>query len=292
MKLLVVWNERPLSIHVLSQRERGQLDALPRQARTRWLVSRRALRLLLGLLGLPRDTAAYTFPHRRVSLSHVGSAAVAAGAEQASTGLHLRGVGVDLEPDRAARVDTSRFFLDEREQTWLASLPHSVRATNRMRLWTVKEALFKADPYNRHTVLRDYATADPAAHQGRAHARPHPITNFAYASARLNGGHLSGAVAFENPATPARLTSPQPESERPVPALTFADVAERVTSTLSVPVEKLTPETKLRELAADSFLLVEMAVDLQEEFDTVFTQHELREVTTLGELAALVGVRP
>ncbi|WP_438297473.1 4'-phosphopantetheinyl transferase superfamily protein [Streptomyces sp. HUAS TT7] len=288
MKLLVVWNERPLATHTLSAREREQFDALPRRARTRWLVSRRALRLLLALLGLPGDTTSYAFPHPRVSLSHIEGAAVAAGCIAASTNMIPKGVGVDLEHARAARVDTSRFFLDEREQAWLTSLPLSVRASEQLRLWTVKEALFKADPDNRHTVLCDYLTADPAAHHGRARARPHPDRTFAYTSTRLQGGHLSGAVAFENAAVP---TQPQPESESPVPALTFADVAERVTSTLSIPVEKLTPETKLRELAADSFLLVEMAVDLQEEFDTVFTQHELREVITLGDLAALVGVR-
>jgi acyl carrier protein len=57
---------------------------------------------------------------------------------------------------------------------------------------------------------------------------------------------------------------------------------------LSVPVERLTPDSTLADLAADSFLLVEMVVDLQEEFDSIFTQAELRQVTKLSELVSLL----
>ncbi|MFC5724228.1 4'-phosphopantetheinyl transferase superfamily protein [Streptomyces gamaensis] len=281
---------QPLAEASLTARERERLAALPARARGQWLVSRRALRLLLGLLGLPPDTGAYAFPHRRLSLSHGEGTAVAAGAvpRSAATAHRLRGLGVDFEADRPARVDTARFFLDERERSYLAALPEAARAGERLRLWTVKEALFKADPHNRRTVLHDYRTADPAARSGRART-PHDTrhdTVFGYTSARIPGGRLTVAAALAAP------RPREPESENPVPALTFDDVADRVGSTLSVPAERLTPQTTLRELAADSFLLVEMAIDLQEEFGTVFTQHELRGVSTLGELAALVGVRP
>jgi len=75
--------------------------------------------------------------------------------------------------------------------------------------------------------------------------------------------------------------------------VTFERVVERISQTLNVPATMLTPETTLRELAADSFLLVEMAVDLQEEFDTFFTQSDLREVANLGQLADLLhGPKP
>ena len=70
--------------------------------------------------------------------------------------------------------------------------------------------------------------------------------------------------------------------------VTFERVVERISQTLNVPATMLTPETTLRELAADSFLLVEMAVDLQEEFDARFTQAELREVANLGQLVDLL----
>jgi len=70
--------------------------------------------------------------------------------------------------------------------------------------------------------------------------------------------------------------------------ITFDQVAERVSATLSVPVDKLTPETSLHDLAVDSFRLVEMVVDLQEEFDSMFTQAELKQLVTLGELYELL----
>ena len=70
--------------------------------------------------------------------------------------------------------------------------------------------------------------------------------------------------------------------------ITFECVAERISQTLNVPTAMLTPETTLRDLATDSFLLVEMAVDLQEEFDVIFTQADLREVANLGQLVDLL----
>ncbi|MEU1627597.1 4'-phosphopantetheinyl transferase superfamily protein [Streptomyces sp. NPDC020096] len=292
VRVLAVWTRQPLAVDTLTSRERDRLAALPQRVRRQWLISRHALRLLLGVLGLPRDTTGYAFPHRRLSLTHIEGAAVAAGAVH--TARELAGVGVDLETDREARVDTTRFFLDERERSWLASLPETARATEQLRLWTVKEALFKADPDNRHTVLRDYTTLDAAAQRGRAQARRSRDAVFAYASTRLCDAHLSVAAAFHGETRTPQSIAPgiAPGRETPVPSvITFDAVADRISSTLSIPVEKLTPETTLRELAADSFLLVEMAVDLQEEFDTIFTQNELREITTLGELAGLVGAK-
>ena len=70
--------------------------------------------------------------------------------------------------------------------------------------------------------------------------------------------------------------------------ISFEDITARISQTLSIPAAELKPETTLKELAADSFLLVEMVVDLQEEFDTTFGQAELVEVSNLGELADLV----
>ena len=70
--------------------------------------------------------------------------------------------------------------------------------------------------------------------------------------------------------------------------LSFEQITERISQTLSIPVERLKPETTLKELAADSFLLVEMVVDLQEEFGTTFGQADLLAVTNLGELADLI----
>ncbi|HEY2237959.1 MAG TPA: acyl carrier protein [Streptosporangiaceae bacterium] len=70
--------------------------------------------------------------------------------------------------------------------------------------------------------------------------------------------------------------------------VTFEKVAGRMSDLLSIPVEKLTPQTALNDLAVDSFQMVETVVDLQEEFGTVFTQAALKQVSTVGELAELL----
>lgn len=70
--------------------------------------------------------------------------------------------------------------------------------------------------------------------------------------------------------------------------VTFDLVAERISTLLSLPVEKLTPGTALQDLALDSFRMVEMVVDLQEEFGSIFAQAELRLVATLGDLFKLL----
>jgi acyl carrier protein len=70
--------------------------------------------------------------------------------------------------------------------------------------------------------------------------------------------------------------------------ITFDQVAVRVSETLSVPMDRLTPDTSFDDLAVDSFRLVEMVVDLQEEFDSMFTQAQLKQLHTLGELVELL----
>lgn len=71
--------------------------------------------------------------------------------------------------------------------------------------------------------------------------------------------------------------------------VTFDLVAERISTLLSLPVEKLTPGTALQDLALDSFRMVEMVVDLQEEFGSIFAQAELQLVATLGDLFKLLS---
>ena len=44
----------------------------------------------------------------------------------------------------------------------------------------------------------------------------------------------------------------------------------------------------LTDLVSDSYRLVEMAIELQEDYDVVFTQADLSAVTTVGDLTRLV----
>ncbi|TJZ96058.1 phosphopantetheine-binding protein [Actinacidiphila oryziradicis] len=208
-------------------------------------AGRHALRIAAAVAGLPGDPAGYRFPHPRASVTHtdqVGVAAVLVAGPAA-------GVGVDLEHDQPVRPATARFYLHDDE-------PHD----DLLRLWTVKEAMFKADPANATRTLRDYRADDPA---------------YQHVSARHLGGWLTVA---------ARLA----REPMPTNTISFETVASRVAGVLRVPETDLTPQTLIKDLAADSFMMVEMIVDLQEEFDAVFTQARLREVDSLSELVELL----
>jgi acyl carrier protein len=275
--------------------ERVELAALAgADYREQWLTSRHALRVLLGLLGLPRDTTAYGFPHPRLSLAHASNGAIAVG----TVGPWAAGLGIDYETDRPVDPRTARFFLSEAELAWLAQVPYADRAAQQLRLWTVKEAVFKADLANRDALLSDYSVCDYSpqpADEGTAGwaSRRGAGQLFGYTSTRFKGGHLSVAAAHSTAAASTDPDSdpdsdPDPVDRRSSLPVTFEVVAERISETLNVPVAELAQETLLRDLTADSFMLVEMAVDLREEFDDVFTQAEPREVSNLGQLADLL----
>jgi acyl carrier protein len=70
--------------------------------------------------------------------------------------------------------------------------------------------------------------------------------------------------------------------------ITFDAVAARLNAVLSVPADSLTPRTFLADVAADSLELIEIVIDLQEEFRVNLTQADLRPVLTLGDLVALL----
>jgi acyl carrier protein len=208
-------------------------------------AGRYALRMAAAAVGLPGDPDGYRFPHPRASVTHTGRAGAAAVLADGPAA----GVGVDLEHAQPVRPAAARFYLRDDE-------PHD----DLLRLWTVKEAMFKADSANATRMLRDYRADDPA---------------YQHVSARHLGGWLTVA---------ARLS----RKPMPVNTITFETVASRVAGVLRVPASGLTPETAIKDLAADSFMLVEMIIDLQEEFDAVFTQARLREVGNLGELVELL----
>ena len=123
------------------------------------------------------------FPHPRYSLSHSRGAAVAIGLLDARP----RGIGLDLEWHRRVPGGAERFYLSDRERQRLAG-------ASRLRLWTLKEALFKADLANASSRLHHYelCTADPA--RGLGVSRRGAL--FRYASLELDGGFLSVAVAL------------------------------------------------------------------------------------------------
>lgn len=71
--------------------------------------------------------------------------------------------------------------------------------------------------------------------------------------------------------------------------VTFSAVLDRVATLVPLPSVPPTPDTALGDIVRESFTLVEVVVDLQEEFSIFFTQDEMSQVITLGDLTALVN---
>ena len=293
--MLLATCDTPLALDELTPGERRIFSALPSSGprQRTWLTARRALRRALAASGRPADTSRYPMPNRVVSVSHTARLAVAAVLPSACAGAAVTGLGVDIELGRRPKPASARFFLSGPEQRWLAAVPAESQPGALLRLWTVKEAVFKADRANAVAKLGDYEVAVPAGYRGHARrtrppgsVRPAPgghspqETQFRYRTVALPRGFLSVAIAL----SPSWRTAP-------MQTVDFGQVARRVSSLISVPVARLTPETKIAELVPDSFTFVEVAVDFQEEYDVVFDQEDLKGLHTLGDLAALLDSR-
>lgn len=165
-----------------------------------WRRGRAALKLLLQRLGLPADTSTIALPHRNFSLTHSADLAVAARVRmQCGNALKLIGTGVDFEAHRQVNPRSARFFLQQSELNWLGQCSEVQKNSQLLRLWTVKEAIFKADITNRSAsrLPGEYELTEPAAVCGKAVHPALPGIRFFYASTALNEGPLSMAVAVE-----------------------------------------------------------------------------------------------
>jgi acyl carrier protein len=69
------------------------------------------------------------------------------------------------------------------------------------------------------------------------------------------------------------------------------DIARTIAHLLHVPAERVVSTTPLNELVTDSFVLVELVIDLQEEYGVRFEQDDVQRVQTVADLADLVARR-
>lgn len=69
------------------------------------------------------------------------------------------------------------------------------------------------------------------------------------------------------------------------------DIRRRIAALLEVPEVRVTPEAELADLVGDSFRLVEMAIEIQDDYDVVFGQQDLSRLRTVGDLARLIHQR-
>lgn len=151
----------------LSRAEREQFETLENTPRAKsWLLGRAALKRLRSDIDGCSDVDGLTFPNARFSLTHSSDMALAV-AEP--TGC-LAGIGVDLEMDARIRPAAARFFLTRREQAWLRTQRRERWALHLLRLWCVKEAVFKANPGNAGQTLADHELSHPSDARGEARA--------------------------------------------------------------------------------------------------------------------------
>jgi len=153
-----------------------------------WLHGRSALKQVLSRQGEDLDTSGILFPAPRWSLSHCRFTAVAVGLPEGSS---VDGIGIDLELGRTPPERSARFFLSDEELSWISGIQDEDLDATLLRLWTVKEALFKADPDNAGRVMTNYRVQDPSAEIGRAVSFG---SEMEYASLAIPGGMLSVAI--------------------------------------------------------------------------------------------------
>ncbi len=70
-------------------------------------------------------------------------------------------------------------------------------------------------------------------------------------------------------------------------SITEQDIKAKIAELLKVSAERVEGEAILKELVTDSFLLVEMVIELQEVFGIRLVQDDLRDVHTVAELTTL-----
>ena len=64
-------------------------------------------------------------------------------------------------------------------------------------------------------------------------------------------------------------------------------VKEQIATFLKQPVSRLQDDTSLTSLVVESFLLVEMIIDLQDAFGLRLVQEDMKDVKTVGDLTQL-----
>ncbi len=74
-------------------------------------------------------------------------------------------------------------------------------------------------------------------------------------------------------------------------APTHDEIIGHIADALGVSESRVRPEVLLVDLVSDSYRLVEMAIDLQDDYDVILSQADLSAVTTVGDLAELVRAR-
>jgi 4'-phosphopantetheinyl transferase EntD len=184
------------SVHLASARAQlaeSSLDSADRQRlasfttierKNQWLRGRKALSAIATALDIETQLSALNPPCPGISLTHNGKISVAAGIGTA------QGLGVDFESWRQVEPAMLRWFLTATEQRQLA-IPSNF---TRLRLWTIKEALFKASSENQGLLLTDFEVSQVTAITGLARNCTRANSSLRYTSFILRQGLLTIAI--------------------------------------------------------------------------------------------------
>ena len=74
-------------------------------------------------------------------------------------------------------------------------------------------------------------------------------------------------------------------------SVTVEQVRLRIAALLRISESRVTLTTVLTDLVVESFQLVEMAIELQDDFDILLGQADLKSINTVADLAQLVQAR-
>lgn len=76
-----------------------------------------------------------------------------------------------------------------------------------------------------------------------------------------------------------------------MPTIDTATIKNRISDTLQIPLAKLADERLLADVVTESFAMVEVVIDLQEEFGVRLDQGELKKLKTVADLTGLVAAK-
>lgn len=191
--LLALCKDLP-SIDFFNEAEQKLFATLSNEHRKKsWLQSRAALKDYLDRTRHSQDTSEWKFPNPLCSLSHTRNCGGVAGL--ANSDGRILGVGLDMEILQGLKVEASRFFMQASEMEYVFQLPElDQQKDEALRIWTVKEALFKSDPDNKGINLREYLLFNPGATVGKAQHPSQPQKSFHYVSTKFEDHWITVAL--------------------------------------------------------------------------------------------------
>jgi phosphopantetheinyl transferase len=110
----------------------------------------------------PRESLNLSFPNKNFSISHKKNFSVALYLK----GDNFQGCGVDVEVPKRIPIKHWHFFMTPEEISKLNKKSNLKSSQIASRIWTIKEALLKADMNNLGKFLKDYPLEDLMKTQG------------------------------------------------------------------------------------------------------------------------------